>query len=545
MAESRLRVSNVGAQLGVSSYLRKCRKSSPDAGRRQPFSGKSFYLDLPAGKNLQFLTGIIQQLGGVIEGFLSREVSYIVSSRREVKPESSRTSHRGCSSPSELRVETPSTADPKGSCARRSQKPGDLVPLSRGKELLQKAIRNQGSSSGGGSSSSLLTSARSWGVRILHVDEMLMHVQQLSLDASCVKKRGPKKPEGTCPAESRTRRVARLKAPFLKIEDESRKFRPFHHQFKSFPEISFLGPKDASPFEALTTPGGSHHTREPKDREPGPHSASHPMPRRKRGYCECCQEAFEELQRHLQGARHQGFALEAHLYAEVDRIITQLSQSFADTPCWASLPRHPGSPASDCDPLCPETLPPSQPSCGGAAPPRMREEDDHQDPGILEQAGTVGSTKAPAEHVGAGETPGPVASCQDLKGSVDVIVDPPGTLVSRSPTYQCLLTSSGLADLSSGPDPALVGHKRKIQFPSGNAEKRSGMSWPQASFFVPRALSQCDTRTTHGRHLFSPPDHESRPLTSLLTLCHPQTSLSLSDPLPWQLTDRSAELWTP
>ncbi|XP_066111488.1 protein DBF4 homolog B isoform X2 [Saccopteryx bilineata] len=506
MAESRLRVSNVGAQLGVSSYLRKCRKSSPDAGRRQPFSGKSFYLDLPAGKNLQFLTGIIQQLGGVIEGFLSREVSYIVSSRREVKPESSRTSHRGCSSPSELRVETPSTADPKGSCARRSQKPGDLVPLSRGKELLQKAIRNQGSSSGGGSSSSLLTSARSWGVRILHVDEMLMHVQQLSLDASCVKKRGPKKPEGTCPAESRTRRVARLKAPFLKIEDES---------------------------------------REPKDREPGPHSASHPMPRRKRGYCECCQEAFEELQRHLQGARHQGFALEAHLYAEVDRIITQLSQSFADTPCWASLPRHPGSPASDCDPLCPETLPPSQPSCGGAAPPRMREEDDHQDPGILEQAGTVGSTKAPAEHVGAGETPGPVASCQDLKGSVDVIVDPPGTLVSRSPTYQCLLTSSGLADLSSGPDPALVGHKRKIQFPSGNAEKRSGMSWPQASFFVPRALSQCDTRTTHGRHLFSPPDHESRPLTSLLTLCHPQTSLSLSDPLPWQLTDRSAELWTP
>lgn len=40
-----------------------------------------------------------------------------------------------------------------------------------------------------------------------------------------------------------------------------RKFRPFHHQFKSFPEINFLGPKDASPFEALTTPGSSHHTR--------------------------------------------------------------------------------------------------------------------------------------------------------------------------------------------------------------------------------------------------------------------------------------------
>ena len=54
----------LGAQLGVSSCLGKCQKSSPDA-RRQPFSGKSFYLDLPAGKNLQFLTGAIQQLGGV------------------------------------------------------------------------------------------------------------------------------------------------------------------------------------------------------------------------------------------------------------------------------------------------------------------------------------------------------------------------------------------------------------------------------------------------------------------------------------------------
>lgn len=40
-----------------------------------------------------------------------------------------------------------------------------------------------------------------------------------------------------------------------------RKFRPFHHQFKSFPEISFLGPKAASPFEAPMTAGSSHRTR--------------------------------------------------------------------------------------------------------------------------------------------------------------------------------------------------------------------------------------------------------------------------------------------
>ncbi|XP_063654510.1 protein DBF4 homolog B isoform X12 [Pan troglodytes] len=378
MAESRLRAPD----LGVSRCLGKCQKNSPGAGKH-PFSGKSFYLDLPAGKNLQFLTGAIQQLGGVIEGFLSKEVSYIVSSRREVKAESSGKSHRGCPSPSpsEVRVETSAMVDPKGSHPRPSRKPVDLVPLSRGKELLQKAIRNQGSISGGGSggSSSLLTNARSWGVRILHVDEMMMHVQQLSLASLCVKKQQPKKPEGTCPAaESRTRKVARLKAPFLKIEDESRKFRPFHHQFKSFPEISFLGPKDASPFEAPTTLGSIHHTRESKDGEPSPRSAARTMPRRKKGYCECCQEAFEELHVHLQSAQHRSFALEAHLYAEVDRIIAQLSHSFADIPFQAGLPRWSGSPASDCDPLCPETLHPHQPSHPRAASPRIRKEDSCQ-----------------------------------------------------------------------------------------------------------------------------------------------------------------------
>ncbi|KAF7472378.1 hypothetical protein GHT09_016659 [Marmota monax] len=145
----------------------------------------------------------------VIEGFLSKEVSYIVSSRREAKAESGDSGHRGCPSPSEVKVETSSVASPKGNHARPSQKPVHSVPMSRGKELLQKAITKQGSSSGRGSgnSSSLLTNARSWGVRVLHVDEMMMHVQQLSHGPSCVKKQEPKQQEGTRPGvESRTRK---------------------------------------------------------------------------------------------------------------------------------------------------------------------------------------------------------------------------------------------------------------------------------------------------------------------------------------------------
>ena len=201
--------------------------------------------------------------------------------------------------------------------------------------------------------------------------------------------------------------------------------------------------------------------------------------------------------------------------------------------------------ASDCDPLCPETPPPGQPSYLRAASPRRRKEDDHQAPGASEHDGTVGGMRAAAEPVEAGKIPGPIASHQEPGGSTDVFVDPRETPVSRSPAYQCLLTSSGFAELSSGPDLALVGHKRKVQFPSGNAEKRPGVSWPQASFFVPRAPSPCGTRTTSGKHLLSLPlpGHEPGPLASLQPVCHQQTCLSLPGPFPGQPTDRPAEFW--
>lgn len=157
----------------------------------------------------------------------------------------------------------------------------------------------------------------------------------------------------------------------------------------------------------------------------------------------------------------------------------------------------------------------------------------------------MNSTQAPAERAGTGEVPEPIASCQDLRGLVDVFMDTPETLVSRNPACQRLLPSSGFMELSSGLDLALVGHKRKVQFPSGNAEKRVGASWPQASFFVPIAPNPCGTRTTGGKHLpcLPLPGHESRLFTSLQPLCHSQTCLSLPDPFPWQPTDRPGEFW--
>ncbi|XP_054987688.1 protein DBF4 homolog B isoform X2 [Sorex araneus] len=290
--------------------------------------------------------------------------------------------------------------------------------------------------------------------------EMMARVQRLPLDVLCGVRRGPRKRQGSCPAaESRTRKVARLQAPFLKVEDESRNFRPCQHQFKTFPELSFLGPKDASPFEALLFAGGSHPAREPWDAETSPRSGA----RRRTGYCECCQQAFEELHGHLQSARHLHFAWGAQSYAEVDGIIAQLSPGLADIRARAHLPRRPGSPPRDSHPLGSETVPHSQAPGLGATCPRMEEPDEQSAPGAQEW--TQGHLQAPPEPVGTGETLALGSSCQGWAcGSV-------GPLGSPEP-------SPGFVGCSSGPAPAPTGHEQRVWSPSSDTAQRLTMSPP-------------------------------------------------------------------
>ncbi|XP_073181689.1 protein DBF4 homolog B isoform X6 [Lepidochelys kempii] len=291
------------------------------SSKNLPFLGKSFYLDLPNNKNMEFLVATIKQLGGVIESFLSKEVSYVVSSSKEAKLDSGPrrpTEKRSSTASGDAKAKTLPSAVPKGSHAGHHHKPADSALISRGKELLQKAMRNQVSGTVMGFSS--------------------RQVKCFSVGPGVLK-------------------VGKLKPPFLKIEDRSRKFRPFHHQFKSFPDLNFLAPNRSSPFEPLKTPPSSCRVRAPEgclthsERERSPRSSPATVPKRRKGFCECCQETFGELQMHLQSPRHRRFALDASQYAAVDHVIAQLTNDFAEIPAWSSPPRVPCSPAADNE-LC-------------------------------------------------------------------------------------------------------------------------------------------------------------------------------------------------
>ncbi|NWR89413.1 DBF4B protein, partial [Furnarius figulus] len=291
-----------------------------------PLRGLSFYLDLHSGRSARGLAEAIERLGGVTESFLSKEVTYVVSSNKEAKRDRARTRDEKQNHPpppsGDRKPTSSGPAASKENPPRPRQKPPDTALLSRGKELLHKAMKNQVSSTG----SSILANARLWGVQILHVDGLAMQHLGLSPAAlaalispswpelfrtpgSCVRVRGGK---------------GKLKPPFLKVEDQSRQFRPFHHQFQSFPSLNFLAPKSSSPFEPLKSLSNSCQA---SDGGKSPRSTTITVPKKRKGFCECCQETFEELQKHLQSPQHQQFAQDDSQYVHVDRVISELTNS--------------------------------------------------------------------------------------------------------------------------------------------------------------------------------------------------------------------------
>ncbi|KAJ6660551.1 hypothetical protein lerEdw1_017548 [Lerista edwardsae] len=272
---------------GLKSGIKSARKWEEDgcSAKSLPLAGKSFYLDLSSGKLLKFLTETVEGLGGVVESFLSKEVSYVISSSREARQESWAPTQS-----SVVSRNTPIGALPSAGRGPSHKSMGTAL-ISRGKELLHKAIRSQ--------------------VKLLASGLQL-------------------------------RKVAQLKPPFLKIEDESRQLRPLLRQFKNFPEPCFLALRKHSPFES---PQVSPCSKAPED-QPNSPSLCHVVPQKKRGYCECCQEAFTELPAHLRSPQHKEFALDPSHYFLVDALISQLTNDFAAF-SWTSPLRVP--PAATCD----------------------------------------------------------------------------------------------------------------------------------------------------------------------------------------------------
>ncbi|KAL6474819.1 hypothetical protein MHYP_G00158590 [Metynnis hypsauchen] len=309
----------------------------------RPLERKSFYLDEVKSRPSSVITEIIGRLGGKVESFLHKDVNVVITGNKEALTDGPDRLERSPAASGKAKFEAVGSPCLQRESGNSAQCPGTPRPPmygSRGKALLEKAIRNTEKSQG-----SVLTNARSWGVKIVGVNHFLKFVDQLSAELSAQKSKKIQKKAG----ESSGPRVVKagvLKADFLKVEDSSRKYRPLHAQSLSFPTLRYMG--RFSPFEPPAPPRPEKRkdgelsknklrkSEEPisssdKPFAPLPQTPSPKRPRKKSlGYCECCQISYKDQDEHLHSDLHRRFVEDIANYAVVDQLVAGF---FADFSC--------------------------------------------------------------------------------------------------------------------------------------------------------------------------------------------------------------------
>ncbi|XP_064023114.1 protein DBF4 homolog A isoform X2 [Pogoniulus pusillus] len=322
----------------TKSALKSVRRDTGKAEKLKPLTGKVFYLDIPSRVISEKIGKDLRELGGRVEGFLSKDISYLVSNKKEAKfaaslaqispvPSPESAHHGGNSSPH------PST------CRERQEgtsfKVVDTVHMSRGKSLVEKAIKEQDLIPSG----SILSSALSWGVKILHLDDVKSYIEQKKKELYLLRRPGSASKDVVKQVPA-PKSKSRLKNPFVKVEDRSRRYRPFYLQFHIFPALNYCVPKPCSPFEMeKKLPSAPKQRNKPNsDKDCGTPLHLPQKDKKRRGYCECCGKKYEDLHTHLESEQHQTFAHSTE-YRIVDEIISKFVYQFVEYKDDANKPK--------------------------------------------------------------------------------------------------------------------------------------------------------------------------------------------------------------
>ncbi|XP_038611890.1 protein DBF4 homolog A isoform X1 [Tachyglossus aculeatus] len=249
--------------------------------------------------------------------------------------------------PSPESAYTGGNSSPNPSHDGNSVKTLDAVCVSRGKLLVEKAIKEQDFIT----PNSILSNALSWGVKILHLDDIKCYIEQKKKELCLIKKSSSSvREEVRLPSYRKTKIVfcqnfkcsnykknvfcaqaGRLKKPFVKVEDVKRHYRPFYLQLADTPLLNYSTSKPCSPFDADKTTCVQKPTQA-KLRNKADGGLLAPVPlkeKKKKGYCECCLQKYEDLQTHLVSEQHRKFA-QSTCYQVVDDMISKLVYDFVE-----------------------------------------------------------------------------------------------------------------------------------------------------------------------------------------------------------------------
>ncbi|NXL43625.1 DBF4A protein, partial [Podilymbus podiceps] len=319
------------------SSLKNVKKETgkPEKLKYKPLTGKVFYLDIPSNVISEKIGKDLKELGGRVESFLSKDISYLVSNKKEAKFAPTLGQISPVPSPESAYNGGNSSPHPSSRKDRHdgsSFKIVDTVRMSRGKSLVEKAIKEQDLIPSG----SILSSALSWGVKILHIDDVKNYIEQKKKELYLIKRAGGSFKDVGRQVTTQKSRTGRLKNPFVKVEDRSRHYRPFYLQLPSFPVLNYCVPKPYSPFEVDKKHPSSQKQTQSKqrnkinsDKDCGTPVQLPQKDKKKRGYCECCGKKYEDLQTHLDSEQHQNFARSTQ-YQVVDDIISKFDYEFVE-----------------------------------------------------------------------------------------------------------------------------------------------------------------------------------------------------------------------
>ena len=192
--------------------------------------------------------------------------------------------------------------------------------LSRGLALLKLSNRTQ---SPAGGKSGVAARAKQLGVSVITLSDIL---DQIKRHAETRAELAPP----IIDHERGTTVVKQLRGVFVKIEDDSQKFRPIMQRFQSFPAIVADSTHVTSPFlnnqpvktalkKAESTRCSSQSVTQPSTK------AAEKKTYRKDGFCECCDAYYEDINQHRRSEKHKQYASCDENYASLDTVISQLS----------------------------------------------------------------------------------------------------------------------------------------------------------------------------------------------------------------------------
>ncbi|KAJ6666701.1 hypothetical protein lerEdw1_020425 [Lerista edwardsae] len=294
----------------------------------KPLTGKVFYLDIPSNTLSEKIAKDLKELGGRVEGFLSKEISYLISNKKEAKFAQTLGQASPVPSPESLCNGGNSSSHPSSRRDRHdgsSFKMANTVRLSRGKSLVEKAIKEQ----------VCIIQECHFLFFSLEVADIKNYIDQKKKDISLIKKSSAEVKDAE--KESTVQKTkSKLKTPFLKVEDRRCHYRPFYLQLSSFPVVNYFNPKPCSPFEVEKKNVNGQKQVQNKQRNPANSDKGRGFPiqvparhKKRKGYCECCLKKYDDLQIHLESEQHQNFAQSSH-YQVVDDIISKFPCDFVE-----------------------------------------------------------------------------------------------------------------------------------------------------------------------------------------------------------------------